>query len=410
MPFIQPFQGKALEAYTGPVQRLNLWDGSVRSGKTLNSLMRWARWVREDAPPGGLMIVSKTERTAKQNIVDPLRQIFGDRLAKYSAGNHELILFGRRHMIVGAADARSEGKIRGITLAGMYDDEMTLNPESFFTMALSRLSLPGAALFGTTNPDSPVHWLKRRYLDRAADLDLRRWHFILEDNPYLDPDYVRQLKAEYQGLWHKRYILGEWAVAEGAIYDGLDEEVHQVEELPDTNWTYAGVRHGISTPTVFVALSGTDNGLIAHHEYRHDSRETGRQKTMTEYSAEFSAWRETLPQPADKVYVDPSASALILQLWRDGVRGVHPAEDNAVTAGIMETAALLGAERLRIHRPSVDAGWQELASYAWDPKASERGEDLPLRQLDHFPDALRFVTHGARNRWRHLLDAVPVAA
>ena len=403
---LKPFVGIADAAYTAPLDRINIWDGSVRSGKTVVSLMRWARWVRREAPPGGLMLVSKTERTARQNIVDPLIEVFGEGLVKYSAGAHELYLFGRRHIIIGASDARAEGKIRGITLAGMYGDEVTLWPESFYTMALSRLSVPGAVFMGTTNPDSPVHWLKRKYLDRAADLDLARWRFRLEDNPYLDPTYVASLRKEYRGLWHKRYIDGEWAVAEGAIYDSLDERTNTLDILPDTKWTYAGVRHGVSTPTVFVAVSGTDEGVIAHHEYRHDSRETGRQKTMKEYSEDFAHWRLGLPQAPERVYVDPQANALVLQLWRDGEKGIHPAEDKTMLDGIMETAALIGAERLRVHRPTVRTGWDELASYAWDPTASDRGDDLPLRQMDHFPDALRHAIRGSRPRWREFLRAV----
>ena len=408
---LRPFYGIGDRALRAPVRRLNIWDGSVRSGKTINSLVRWARWARFEAPPGGLMMVSKTERTARQNIVDPLIDIFGERMVRYSPGNHELYLFGRRHMIVGAADARSEGKIRGITLAGMYGDEVTLWPESFFSMALSRLSVPGAAFFGTTNPDSPVHWLKRKYLDRAADLDLARWSFRLDDNVHLDPVYVANLKEEYTGLWYKRYIEGAWAVAEGAIYDSLDEGVHLVDELPQLAWTIAGVRHGNSTPTVFLALSGTPDGsLVAHNEYRHDSRETGRQKTMKDYSDEFHSWRAGLPKPAEKAYVDPQANALLLQMWRDGERGIHPAEADTTLDGIMETQALIGVQKLVLHRPSTEKGWEELASYAWDPVASERGDDVPLRQMDHFPDTLRYAVRGSRNKWKGLLKTVGQAA
>lgn len=409
---LRPFYGIGDSALRAQPRRLNIWEGSVRSGKTINSLLRWSSWVRHGAPPGGLMFVSKTERTARQNIVDPLTEIWGEQRVRYSPGNHELWLFGRRHMIVGAADARSEGKIRGITLAGMYGDEVTLWPESFFSMALSRLSVPGAAFFGTTNPDSPVHWLKRKYLDRAADLDLARWSFRLEDNHSLDAQYVANLKKEYTGLWYKRYIEGLWAVAEGAVYDSLDDRVHLVDDLAAEQlaWTYAGVRHGSSTPTVFLALSGTTDGLlVAHHEWRHDPRETGRQMTMKDYSDQFRDWRRGLPKPAEKVYVDAGANALYTQMWRDGERQVHPAEE-AMIDGIMETQALLGIEALRLHRPTTGKGWEELASYAWDPQASDRGDDVPLRQLDHFPDALRFAVHGSRNRWKGLLKTLPQAA
>lgn len=399
---IKAFTGLSLEAYRAPVQRLNVWDGSVRSGKTINSLIKYVKWVRESAPPGLLMITAKTERTARQNVVDPLMDIFGPGIIKYSAGNHELWICGRRHIIVGASDARAESKIRGTTLAGSYVDEITLVPESFWTMLLSRLSLPGSAAFGTTNPDSPVHWLKRRFLDKESELDLRRWHFLLDDNPHLADEFVTQLKREYRGLWYKRYIEGLWALAEGSIYDTLDEDIHLVDELPRTDWTFAGVDAGTTNPTVFFALSYIGNSLIFHHEYRHDSQEAGRQKTITEYSRDFRQWRTSLPQEPSRVYIDPSANSLILQLWRDGERGIHPA-DNRVMDGIQNIAALFGTGALKFHRPTMGKAWEEFASYAWDPDASERGEDIPLKIQDHAPDAGRYALMGSRGRWRHLL-------
>lgn len=400
---IKPFSGLARDAYNAPVSRINVWDGSVRSGKTINSIMRWARWVREDAPDGGLMIVSKTERTARQNIVDPIMDVFG-RHARYSAGNHELTLFGRRHIIIGANDERAEGKIRGITLAGSLGDELTLWPESFMTMLLSRLSVEGAAFLGTTNPDSPAHWLKRRFLDRTDELDLTRWHFRLDDNPHLGAAFVEELKREYTGLWHKRFIEGLWAIAEGAVYDNLDPDRHQVAELPEkAAWTVAGVKFGTTNPAVFVALSADKTGrLIAHDEYRYDSRETGRQKTMKEYSDDFKGWAATLAKPPEKVYVDPTANAFILQLWRDGVQGVHPA-DSEVIDGIRETHSLLGLGALALHKGTTAAGWDEMASYSWDPDASKAGKDMPLKVADRFPDALRFGLRGTRQRWRKLM-------
>src|SRR5690606_31029182 len=134
-----------------------------------------------EAPPGELIMEGKTERTLKRNIIDVLEQMVGSRYFKYNLGSGEATLFGRRIYLVGANDMRSEGKIRGLTLAGAYGDEITLWPESFFTMLLSRLSVSGAKFIGTTTPDSPYHWLMKNYLERAGELDLKSWHFSLED-------------------------------------------------------------------------------------------------------------------------------------------------------------------------------------------------------------------------------------
>lgn len=400
---LKPFVGLAAEAYNAPLARLNIWDGSVRSGKTINSLLRWSRWVRQEAPPGGLLIVGKTERTVKQNVVDPLLDIWGSR-AHYSAGNHELILFGRRMIIVGANDLRAETKIRGITLAGAYGDEVTTWEESFFQMLMSRLSVTGASFLGTTNPDSPAHWLNKGYLMRAAELGLRRWRFTLDDNPHLDPEFVASLKREYTGLWYKRFILGQWVVAEGAIFDMLDPDIHLVDDLPNpAGITWGGGDYGTTNPTVYLAatLEGT-RGLTVHNEWYYDSQKKGRQKTNPEYVQAWFDWQIKHGYPLKRSYIDPAANSFILQLWRDGVKGVHPG-DNNVLDGIREVASLLSTGLMRFHRDSTRELWDEMSSYTWDPKAQERGEDKPMKTNDHGPDALRYLVRGTRQSWRRLM-------
>ncbi|GAB7388986.1 hypothetical protein BSNK01_28240 [Bacillaceae bacterium] len=174
------FSQKQLSSITQSTARLNIWQGAVRSGKTIASIVRWLDFIAT-GPPGDLLMVGKTERTLKRNILDVLDQILGSRRFKYNKGEGEVYICGRCIYVVGANDERSEAKIRGMTLAGAYGDEITLWPESFFRMLLSRLSVRGAKFFGTTNPDSPYHWLKRDFLDKS-DIDLRTWHFTLEEN------------------------------------------------------------------------------------------------------------------------------------------------------------------------------------------------------------------------------------
>lgn len=411
---LKPFVGASARAFDAPLVRLNVYDGAVRSSKTITALVRWAKWVKDEAPQGTLMVSGKTERTVKQNIVDPLYDIFGPRRVRYSAGNHELWLFGRKHIIVGANDERAEAKIRGITLAGILGDEVTLWAESFFKMSLSRMSVPGAAFLGTTNPDSPVHWLNVEYLQRASELGLERHVFTLHDNPHLDPAFVKSLEMEYVGLWHKRYIEGLWVVAEGAIYDMFDPAVHCLDEpVPQGyRWRVAGIDYGTTNPTVFVAVTMLRDGrLIVHDEWRWDSKRQGKQLTTKEHSDAYFAWRKNMVKnPAlerahlSRVMCDPSANAFILQLWRDGEHYVKPA-DNDVNSGIMEVSSLLQRGKLLFQTSTTRILQEEMASYVWDPDASLKGEDKPMKVADHGPDALRYAIRGTRLRWRPALAA-----
>lgn len=214
-----PRQRKMLRlTTTGGLRRINILEGSVRSGKTYVSLAMWARWVAGSSCYGNYLMAGRTLAALERNILEPLVQMVGAASFSYSLTTKKAQLFGRRIYLEGAGDYRAQEKIRGLTLTGAYCDELTLLSKEFFAMLLSRLSEPGAILIATTNPDSPRHWLAEGYLNREQELDLLRVTFRLEDNPALDPHYICQLKQEYTGVFYRRYILGEWVAAQGAVY------------------------------------------------------------------------------------------------------------------------------------------------------------------------------------------------
>lgn len=203
---------------TDQLKRINLLEGSVRSGKTWISLVLWAFWVATMPKDKNYLMVAKTLTSLRRNCLDLLQELVGAKNFTYSLSRKEASLFGRLVYLEGVNDARSESKIRGMTLQGAYCDELTLFTEDFFSMLLSRLSESGAKLISTTNPDNPNHWLKTKYMDRRNELDMLVLKFLIDDNPYLDADYVTQLKKEYTGVFHDRFIKGLWKAAEGAIY------------------------------------------------------------------------------------------------------------------------------------------------------------------------------------------------
>lgn len=201
------------------LKRLNILQGSVRSGKTWISLIMWAIWVATRPKEYIYMMCGKSLQTLKRNCLLPMQDLFGEKLFTFSLSTKEGVLFGRKIMLEGANDARSENKIRGATLGGAYCDELTLFPKDFFVMLLSRLSAPGAKLLATTNPDVPTHWLKKEYLDNKKLVDdLLSIFFSIDDNTTLPADYVDSLKKEYTGVFYDRFILGKWVVAAGAVY------------------------------------------------------------------------------------------------------------------------------------------------------------------------------------------------
>jgi PBSX family phage terminase large subunit len=422
----KPLSGKALRATQLAAARGNLWEGAVRSGKTIGSIMVWLRYIRT-GPPGALLMVGKTERTLKRNIIDVIEQMVGKKRCVYRAGAGEVVIFGRTIYVAGANDEKAVDKIKGLTLAGAYMDEVTTYPQMFFQMMETRLSVEGAKWFATTNPEGPNHWLKKQYLDRARlhmrrdgtivetqdpdALDVHRFSFVLDDNPTLPVDYVASLKRSHQGLFFRRYILGEWCLAEGVIFDAFDEQRHVVDIVPEiSRWMCVGLDYGTVNPFAALLIGiGADSRMYVASEYRHDSRVARRQLTDAQYSVGLRRWLSTHEHQKTKgvsphwIFVDPSAASFMTQLWSDGVPGVAKA-DNEVRDGIRSVSTAFGENVLSIHR-SCTGLLEELPAYVWDEKASAKGEDKPLKVNDHSVDGLRYGLHSAVNEWRHLLPA-----
>jgi len=412
-------QGKQLQAVQLSTARENIYEGAVRSSKTISSIMQWLKYIRT-GPAGPLLMVGKTERTLKRNIIDPITEMVGAKRCKFKVGAGEVDLLGRTIYVAGAHDESSADKIRGMTLAGAYGDELTVWPESFYDMLGTRLSVPGAQFFGTTNPAAPTHWLMKKYLKRAAlhldrdgriirsenpdALDMHRFSFKLADNPSLTEDYIRNLSTKYTGLFYRRYVLGEWVLAEGAVYEHWDPDRHVVSELPriDT-WLGVGLDYGATNPfsAILAGIGTSPDGIrrvYLTHEYRYDASAAGRQMAPSEYSTALQDWLATAQVPGEErkgikppwIFIDPAAD-FDNQLFHDGVLNVADA-DNAVLPGIQTVSSLIASDRLRVHESCT--GWtDEAPGYSWDPKATERGEDKPLKVNDHSMDAGRYILH-----------------
>ena len=204
-------------------KRINLLTGSVRSGKTYISLLKWALFVGNMPKDTEFLMVGKTITSLKRNCLGLLEKLVGSKNFKYSTSNKSGKLFGRTIWLEGANDDRAESKIRGMTLGGSYIDELTQIPEDFYKMLLSRLSIKNAKLYATTNPDTPSHWVKQNIIDNEL-IEKKIWNFTLDDNVILkneNEEYFEQLKNEYQsmgGVFYERFILGLWVLAEGLIY------------------------------------------------------------------------------------------------------------------------------------------------------------------------------------------------
>lgn len=395
--------------------RLNIWEGSTRGGKTFSSLLRWLIYVA-DAPPGELAMFGRTRDTIGRNAILPLQDesLFGAaaRSVHYTFGAPLASILGRRVHVFGANDVQAEAKVRGGTFAGIYGDELTLIPKPFVLQAFNRISIPGSKFFGTTNPGPSAHWLRKEFLLRSdvPGMDLRQFHFVLDDNPSLTDEVKAGIRATNTGMWYRRFVLGEWCNAEGAVYDMFDEGRHVVDVCPVIKrWLCAAVDYGTTNPFDVVLIGlGIDRRLYAVSEWRWDSRARFRQLTDAEYSKKLGEWFASVQHPGsalfgvtpERIIVDPSAASFRVQLFQDRYQPMLA--DNEVLDGIRLVSSLLTSGRLLVHR-SCKHLIAELQSYSWDEKAAAKGDDAPVKVDDHSVDALRYGLFTTRSVWRNLI-------
>lgn len=375
--------------------RINVMDGAIRSGKTHVMNLRWLEEITT-APTGDFLMVGKTIRTLERNVLKSQNGIFdllGEGNFKYNSSSGELHINGRKIYCVGANDEKAENKIRGLTLVSAYGDEASLYPKSFMEQLQGRCSVKGGHLFFNTNPDNPFHYLKTDYLDNP-DLksQLKHWRFLMNDNPYLttfNPEYIEYAENAFKGVFYRRNVLGEWAMAEGIIYDMFNQETMIVDTLPEKfDKMYVSCDYGTLNPCVFGLFGIKDGALYAIKEYYYDGREKQKQKTDDEYADDLVGFISGLK--LNGIIVDPSAASFIAALRKKGV--ITSKAKNEVLDGIRNVSSLMSQGRFFVHRSCKNA-IKELNTYSWDSKAAQHGEDKPIKDNDHWADCCRYIVN-----------------
>jgi PBSX family phage terminase large subunit len=371
-------------------------DGAIRSGKTMCMSMAYVTWSMEEFDGENFIIAGKTVGSCRRNVITPLKRMLktlGYVVEDHRSENYLTIRKNGKenyYYVFGGKDEASQDLVQGITAAGCFFDEVALMPESFVNQATGRCSVDGSKFWFNCNPAGPYHWFKLTWLDKAEEKNLLHIHFTMDDNPSLSERIKARYRGMYSGVFFKRYILGLWVMAEGLIYDMFNPEKHVVapEVIPPIlpNSYHVSCDYGTQNATVFHLWGkGNDGVWYCLREYYYSGRDTELQKTDAEYADDLTDMlRGIKPQ---KVVVDPSAASFIAELKKRGFRVKKASND--VLDGIRFFASLLANNSVRFCS-DCRMTLQEFASYVWDAKAAERGEDKPVKVFDHAMDSVRY--------------------
>lgn len=365
-------------------------DGSIRSGKTVSMTVGFVLWAMCSFSGQTFAICGKTIESLRRNIIVHMREwIPVDlQITERRADNKLIISDGcgntNTFYLFGGRDESSYTLVQGITLAGALLDEVVLMPRSFVEQVIGRCSIAGSKIWFNCNPEGPQHWFYKEWIEggKPKEKNVVHIHFTMEDNPSLAESIKKRYENQFSGVFYRRYVLGEWCVAEGLVYDFFGED-QITDDEPQRGEYYISVDYGTLNPFSAGLWCWDGKSATRVKEYYYSGRDTHRQKTDEEYYQELEKLAGNLP--IYRVVVDPSAASFIECIRRHGRFSVRKA-DNDVLYGISITSRLLKAGKMKIHRRCRDAR-REFGLYRWDEKQTT---DKPIKENDHAMDDIRY--------------------
>jgi PBSX family phage terminase large subunit len=277
-------------------------------------------------------------------------------------------------------------------------------------MAISRCSVDGAKCFLNCNPESPYHYLYQNYIDNDELLesgDVGVWHFTLEDNPNLPPEYIDELKRvnRKSQVFYKRNILGEWVVAEGAVYPTFDESenvFYGEVSCDDYDAVNICCDYGVSTVTTFGVMGikyNEPNEYYLLEETYYDAEETGIQQSDSERVEDILKLQDKYGLNIhNTIFLPHDAASLKVACEKDDRIRMNIETYMPDTYGDIEVIQdLITNRKLKIHESCTNT-IRQIQTYSYDLKAQRKGEDRVVKENDHCPDMIRGGILGPRKR------------
>lgn len=388
-------------------------DGSIRSGKTTVLSLSFVLWAMHTFDGENFAMCGKTINSLRRNVLKQLKQMLialNMTMVEHRSENYITISDGIHEndfYIFGGKDEASQDLIQGITLAGVFFDEVALMPESFVNQATGRCSVEGSKFWFNCNPEGPDHWFKVDWIDKLSDKNLIRIHFTMKDNPSLSQRIIERYERMYHGVFYDRFILGLWVLASGIIFRKFAEDnepyLYEDSELFDEDGILKerftkivmGIDFGGNGSMTTFVLNGYMNGYrdfrILEEDFLPLNDNIGAVEICDKF-IEFYRMCLNRYKKVDWIFPDSASTtminSLIARARKEGLPWQHISgcRKNEIKDRPKTIDMLLCSGRLKINKRCIHVR-KALSSLRWDEDKPDIPEDKNIGNCNDWYDA-----------------------
>ena len=398
-------------------------DGAIRSGKTSIGALSFVFWAMESFDVQTFAMCGKTIQSLRRNVIRQLKSMLQSRgysVEEKRSENYMIVRFqGKENSFYffGGKDESSQDLIQGITLAGLFMDEVALMPESFVNQATGRCSVEGSKFWFNCNPEGPDHFFNTEWILNKTEKNLIRIHFEMRDNPSLSEEILRQYETMYKGVFHDRFIKGLWVNAEGLIfrYFAEDDSAYLFDdESLDGYMTYQvngkdrrkpfsklvmGIDFGGNGSKTTFALSGYLDGYKRIYLLEEDGLEVTEEIDAKKICDKFISFYQRCRQQyghIDRISPDSASPTMINSLRsaskEEGLpwKNIAGCRKNEVSERPKTVDLLLNTGRLKINKRCTNIR-KAIGSIRWDEKHPDIPEDKNIGNINDWWDAFCYT-------------------
>ena len=395
---LTPKQAKVLNTYLTKPFKIMILNGAVRSGKTyidnylflyeLRRVSKLAKKLDDNHPQ--FILAGASSGSIYNNVIAELSRQFGVDLRPDKHNHYHL--FGVDIVPVYTGSIAGLAGARGFTSYGAYINEATLANQEVFNEIRNRCSMKGSHIICDTNPDIPTHWLKTDFIDnKDPEAGIISFTFILDDNTFLAPDYVRSMKASKpKGMFYDRDILGLWATGEGIVYSDFDKETMLVDddEIPENLDYYCGVDWGFAKGHEnVITVMGDDPDTDVSYLIDIFSS-TGKyidywvdiaKQIQNEYGININFW------------ADSARPEYVSYFQQQGIQARNA--DKSVMDGVEFCDMRMKTGKFKVRKKIAKPFLDDIYQYVWDPV-----KGVPVKNHDNVMDSFRYANYSQHKK------------